>query len=45
VPKIIKAGKNLTKLWENYFDYYFETRCSSRSSQSAGLRTVWTAKL
>jgi len=27
VPKIIKVGGNLTKLWQEQFCSFFETRC------------------
>jgi len=32
VPKIIKVGGNLTKLWQKQFGTVFETRCSARLS-------------
>jgi len=31
VPKIFKIGGNLTKLWQNNFYCYFETRCTRRN--------------
>jgi len=29
VPKIVRVGENLTKLWQKQFCLFFETRCST----------------
>ena len=44
MPKIIKVGGNLTKLWQKQFCSFFETRCSKSTARSNSLREVrWTA--